>query len=157
MNKPTSEPCIAADAPGRSTTNYPQPFAERVRGRFKRPLGDLFGISSFGGNLTTLEPGAQSSIKHRHSVQDEFVYVISGELVLAYDEGETLLTAGMCVGFPHSSSAHHLLNRSDLPATYLEVGDRQPNDTADYPDDDLIAVRSDGAWHFRHKDGTPYS
>ena len=156
MNKSDVKACVAAEAAGRSTTNYPSPFAERVKGRFKRPLGDLFGIASFGVNLTTLEPGAQSSIKHRHSVQDEFVYVISGELVLAHDDGETLLTAGMCAGFPHAASAHHLLNRSNAPATYLEVGDRQPGDSADYPDDDLIAIRSEGAWHFSHKDGTPY-
>jgi uncharacterized cupin superfamily protein len=127
-----------------------------VKGRFKRPLGDLFGIASFGVNLTTLEPGAQSSIKHRHTVQDEFVYVVSGELVLARDDGETLLTPGMCAGFPHGGAAHHLLNRSNAPATYLEIGDRQPNDTADYPDDDLVAAHSDEAWHFTHKDGRPY-
>jgi uncharacterized cupin superfamily protein len=156
MNQPRSEACVAADAPGRSTTAYPEPFAQRVDGRFKRPLGDLFGITSFGVNLTTLAPGAESSIKHRHAVQDEFVYVLSGELVLAHDEGETRLTAGMCVGFPHGGSAHHLLNRSASPATYLEVGDRQPGDSAEYPDDDLKAVRSDEAWRFTHKDGTPY-
>lgn len=156
MDKPSAEAVVAADAPGRSSTVYPSPFAERVKGRFKRPLGDLFGIASFGVNLTTLEPGAQSSIKHRHSVQDEFVYVVSGELVLAHDRGETLLTAGMCVGFPHAACAHHLLNRSDAPATYLEVGDRAPGDSADYPDDDLAAVRVGGEWHFTHKNGTPY-
>jgi uncharacterized cupin superfamily protein len=156
MNEQRAEACVAADAPGRSTTNYPQPFAERVKGRFKRPLGDLFGIASFGVNLTTLEPGAQSSIKHRHTVQDEFVYVVSGELVLARDDGETLLTPGMCAGFPHGGAAHHLLNGSNAPATYLEIGDRQPNDAADYPEDDLVAAHSDEAWHFTHKDGRPY-
>jgi uncharacterized cupin superfamily protein len=147
---------VAADASGRSTTNYPPEFARRVEGRFKRPLGDLFGIASFGINLTTLEPGAQSSVKHRHSVQDEFVYILSGEVVLAHDEGETVLAAGMCAGFPRGGVAHHLINRSDVPATYLEIGDRQPGDSADYPDDDLVAMRSDDGWRFAHKDGTPY-
>jgi uncharacterized cupin superfamily protein len=156
MSESHAKACVAADAAGRSTTNYPPAFAERVKGRFKRPLGDLFGIASFGVNLTTLEPGAQSSIKHRHTVQDEFVYVIEGELVLAHDEGVTLLSAGMCAGFPHGGSAHHLLNRSSKPATYLEVGDRQPGDSADFPDDDLIAVRSGQEWCFTHKDGTSY-
>jgi uncharacterized cupin superfamily protein len=84
------------------------------------------------------------------------VYVVSGELVLAHDLGETLLTAGMCAGFPRGGFAHHLLNRSQEPSSYLEIGDRAPNDSAEYPDDDLVAVRSDGAWHFTHKDGTPY-
>jgi uncharacterized cupin superfamily protein len=144
------------DAPGRSTTNYPEPFARRVKGRFKRPLGDLFGIASFGVNLTTLQPGAQSSVKHRHTIQEEFVYVLSGELMLAHEEGEILLTTGMCAGFPRGGKAHHLVNRSGAPATYLEIGDRQPGDAADYPEDDLMAVRVDGAWSFTRKDGTPY-
>ena len=147
---------MAADAPGRATSNYPPEFAQRVAGRFKRPLGDLFGIESFGVNLTTLEPGAQSALKHRHTVQDEFVYIVSGELVLVHDEGETLLTAGMCAGFRHGGTAHHLINRSDAPATYLEVGDRQPGDGADYPNDDLVAVRREDRWAFTRKDGTPY-
>ena len=147
---------VAVDAPGRTMSAYPAEFAARVSGRFKRPLGDLLGIGSFGVNLTTLRPGAQSSIKHRHSVQDEFVYVVSGELVLAHDDGETMLAAGMCAGFPRGGVAHHLVNRSDAPATYLEIGDRQSGDSADYPDDDLVAVRSDDGWRFAHKDGTPY-
>jgi uncharacterized cupin superfamily protein len=150
------EPCIAAEAAGRSATNYPPPFAARVAGRFKRPLGDLFGIQSFGVNLTTLEPGAQSSLKHRHHVQDEFVYVISGELVLVHDEGEAVMTAGMCAGFPHGGAAHHLLNRSNAPASYIEIGDRLPGDRADYPDDDLQAVKVKDGWSFLSKNGSPY-
>jgi uncharacterized cupin superfamily protein len=147
---------VAVEAPGRSSSVYPAEFAARVAGRLKRPLGDLFGIESFGVNLTTLEPGSQSSIKHRHKVQDEFVYVLMGELVLAQDGRETVITAGMCAGFRHGGSAHHLINRSDAPATYLEIGDRQPGDGAEYPDDDLVAVRIDGRWQFTRKDGTPY-
>lgn len=147
---------VAAEAPGRSTTNYPPEFAARVTGRFKRPLGDLFGIASFGVNLTTLAPGAQSAIRHRHTVQDEFVYVISGELVLMHDDGESVLTTGMCAGFPHGCVAHHLINRSPAPASYLEIGDRQPGDSAEYPDDDLVPIRDGLGWRFTHKDGTSY-
>ncbi len=147
---------VAVEAPARSTSNYPPQFAERVAGRSKIPLGDLFGIESFGVNLTTLAPGTQSSLRHRHTVQDEFVYILSGEIVLAHDDGETILKAGMCAGFRHGGSAHQLLNRSEESATYLEVGDRQPGDAADYPDDDLVAVRSDSGWRFAHKDGSPY-
>lgn len=147
---------VAEEAPGRTSTNYPPEFAGRVAGRLKRPLGDLFGLDGFGVNLTVLDPGAQSSVKHRHTVQDEFVYVLSGELVLAHDGGETVLRAGMCAGFRHGGTAHHLVNRSDAPATYLEIGDRQPGDGADYPDDDLSVVRGDGRWLFTRKDGTPY-
>jgi uncharacterized cupin superfamily protein len=147
---------LAADAPGRSSSAYPPEFAARVAGRLKRPLGDLFGIERFGVNLTTLEPGSQSSLKHRHTSQDEFVYVLSGEIILAHDRGETVLTAGMCAGFPHGGPAHHLVNRSGALATYLEIGDRNPSDSAEYPDDDLAAVRSGAGWLFTHKDGTPY-
>jgi uncharacterized cupin superfamily protein len=147
---------IAADVPGRSTSSYPGRFAGLVAGRLKRPLGDSFGIESFGVNLTTLDPGARSSLRHRHTVQDEFVYLLDGELVLAHDGGETVLTAGMCAGFPRGGTAHHLINRSAAPATYLEIGDRQPGDSAEYPDDDLIAQRSGAGWRFTRKDSTPY-
>jgi len=147
---------LAADAPGRTGTNYPPEFAARVAGRRKQALGDLFGIASFGVNRTTLAPGSESSIKHRHHVQDEFVYVLSGEVVLAHDQGETLLTAGMCAGFPHGGTAHHLINRSDVEAVYLEIGDRLPNDGADYPDDDLRAERTENGWRFTRKSGDPY-
>jgi uncharacterized cupin superfamily protein len=148
---------VALDAPASTGTNYPPPFAERVAGRSRRRLGNLFGIEAFGVNLVTLAPGAQSSVRHRHSVQDEFVYLLSGELVLAHDGGETLLSAGMCAGFPHGGTAHHLINRSDAPAVYIEVGDRRPGDSAEYPDDDLCAVAVPGGWRFTRKNGEPYA
>lgn len=147
---------VAAEAPGRESTNYPPPFSTRVKGRRKRPLGELFGLTNFGINLTTLEPGSQSSVRHRHSVQDEFVYVLTGELVLIHDGGETVLAAGMCAGFRHGGTAHHLINRSDAPASYLEIGDRRAADSADYPDDDLIAEYVERAWRFTHRNGEPY-
>lgn len=148
--------CVAAEVPGRASTNYPPPFAERVQGRVRRVLGDQFGIASFGVNLTTLAPGAQSSVRHRHAVQDEFLYVIEGELVLVHDTGEIPLRAGMCAGFVHGGTAHHLVNRSGADATYLEIGDRQLGDSAEYPDDDLLAVRDGPGWRFTRRDGTPY-
>lgn len=147
----------AEQTPARTSTNYPPPFAERVRGRRKHVLGDLFGLTNFGVNLVTLLPGVQSSVRHRHSAQDEFVYVLSGEVVLVHDDGETGLCAGMCAGFRHGGAAHHLINRSDAPVTYLEVGDRTPGDTADYPDDDLCAIATSSGWRFTHKDGEPYA
>jgi uncharacterized cupin superfamily protein len=148
---------VALDVPAQTGTNYPPPFAQRVAGRARRRLGDAFGLTNFGVNLVTLPPGAQSSVRHSHTVQDEFVYVIAGELVLVHDGGEQTLRAGMCAGFPARGTAHHFLNRSAADATYLEVGDRLPGDAGVYPDDDLAAVHNGTAWEFRHKDGTPYA
>ena len=147
---------LAGDAPGRNSTAYPAPFASRVAGRRKQALGDLFSLSTFGVNRVTLEPGSQSSLRHRHRVQDEFVYLLEGEAVLVHDGGETILTAGMCAGFPHGGTAHHLVNRSDSPAIFLEVGDRLPGDGADYPDDDLAAHGTPEGWRFTRKNGEPY-
>ncbi len=147
----------AAAAPARTKpSSYPSPFAERMEGRTKRPLGALFGLKTFGVNLTELAPGAMSALMHRHSKQDEFVYVTQGELWLLTDQGEHRLAAGMCAGFPARGLAHHLVNRSDTTAAYLEIGDRGEGDSADYPADDLAAVAVDGGWIFTHKDGSPY-
>ena len=127
-----------------------------MSGRVKRPLGDLFGLQSFGINHVTLPAGAISALFHRHSVQDEWVIVLSGEITLVHDDGEAVLTAGMCAGFPKNGSAHQLVNRSQAEATYLEVGDRQAGDSVSYPRDDLVAMRAEGGWTFAHKDGTTY-
>ncbi|PSJ40511.1 cupin domain-containing protein [Allosphingosinicella deserti] len=147
---------FALDIPPTQGSHYPEPFAARVKGRIKRRLGDAFGLANIGINLVTLGPGSASSVHHRHSVQDEFVYVLSGEIVLVDDGGEQLLHPGMCVGFPAGGTAHHLVNRSAAEACYLEVGDRLPGDSGIYPDDDLEAVRTDQGWLFRHKNGDPY-
>jgi uncharacterized cupin superfamily protein len=145
---------VAADAPPRTKpSNYPEPFASMMAGRIKRPLGDPFGLQSFGVNHVTLPPGAMSALFHRHSVQDEWVMVLSGEITLIHDDGETVLSAGMCAGFPRNGSAHQLVNRSQDEATYLEVGDRQPGDSVSYPRDDLVAVRSEQGWTFANKNG----
>lgn len=148
----------AEDAPARlKPSNYPEPFASRMAGRVKRPLGDLFGLTNFGVNLTRLAPGAVSALRHAHSRQDEFVYLLQGELTLLTDAGETRLTPGMCAGFKAGTGdAHCLRNDGAEEAVYLEVGDRSEGDVGSYPDDDLQAVRADGGWKFLHKDGTPY-
>ncbi|MBM3492273.1 MAG: cupin domain-containing protein [Alphaproteobacteria bacterium] len=140
-----------------SPSNYPAAFLGRVAGRGKRRLGDAFGLKNFGVNLTRLEPGAISALHHRHSKQEEFVYIVSGEATLVTDAGETRLAAGMCAGFPAGGSAHHLVNRSERAVIYLEIGDRSTGDQVVYPDDDIAAVMgADGKWRFTRKDGTPY-
>ncbi len=148
----------AASAPPRTKpSNYPEPFASRMASREKRPLGDLFGLKSFGVNLTRLGPGAVSALHHRHSRQDEFVYVLEGEPTLVTDNGDIQMRPGMCAGFAANGTAHHLENRTDRDVFVLEVGDRAPGDQGSYPADDLQAVMGgDGKWRFAHKDGSPY-
>lgn len=136
---------------------YPEPYATQMAGRHKRVLGDLFGLKNFGVNLVTLGPGAISSLRHWHTRQDEFIYVLSGNPTLHTDEGFTQLEPGMCAGFgAGSGNGHRLLNSTDREAVYLEVGDRTPGDEGAYPDDDIKALRVDGSWVFVHKDGTPF-
>lgn len=149
---------LAAAAPPRTKpTNYPEPFASRMAGREKRPLGDLFGLTNFGVNLTRLAPKAMSSIRHAHSKQDEFIYILQGRPTLHTDEGRTPLAPGMCAGFKAGTgNGHHLINETSEDVVYLEMGDRTPGDEGSYPDDDLKAALVDGKWKFVHKDGTPY-
>lgn len=149
---------VAADVPPRVTlSNYPQPFASRVAGREKRPLGDFFGLQNFGVNLTRLAPNAISALRHTHSKQDEFVYILQGYPTLHTDEGKFKLSPGMCAGFKAGTGrANNLINETDEDVMYLEIGDRTPGDEGTYPDDDLNAMLVDGKWEFFHKDGTPY-
>ncbi|MFA6984661.1 MAG: cupin domain-containing protein [Arenimonas sp.] len=149
---------VAEQAPPRAKPSvYPEPFASRMVGREKKPLGDLFSLSNFGVNLTRLAPGALSALRHAHSAQDEFVYVLQGSPVLVTDAGETQLHPGMCAGFKAGTGdGHQLINRSADDVVYLEIGDRAQGDSATYPDDDLQALLVDGNWQFTHKDGTPY-
>jgi len=148
---------VATEAPPRARpSGYPPDLLARVANREKRPLGDLFGLSVFGVNLTRLAPGAWSALHHQHGQQDEFVYVVEGTPTLVTDAGETTLAPGMCAGFPAGGSPHHLENRSAADVLILEVGDRGPGDTVFYPDDDLAAVMGpDGKWRYTRKDGTP--
>jgi uncharacterized cupin superfamily protein len=159
MSKPARPVAlVAADAPPRTKpSNYPEPFASRMAGRLKKPLGDLFGLANFGVNLTQLAPGASSALRHAHSRQDEFIYILQGHPTLHTDEGLTQLAPGMCAGFKSGTgNGHRLINDTAQDVIYLEVGDRTPGDEGRYPDDDLVAVLVEGAWRFTHKDGTPY-
>lgn len=159
MSDPRTPAAIlaASAAPRTKPSNYPEPFASRMAGREKRPLGDLFGLTAFGVNLTRLRPGAQSALHHRHTRQDEFVFVLEGEPTLVTDAGEQVLRPGMCAGFSAGGTAHHLVNRSGRDVVYLEVGNRAKDDEGTYPEDDIQAVMgADGKWHFAHKDGRPY-
>jgi uncharacterized cupin superfamily protein len=139
-------------------STYPEAFLDKVAGRSRQRIGNAAGLKNFGVNLTTLAPGSQSALRHWHSAQDEFIYVVSGQLWLITDEGAQPLNPGDMAAFPAGkANGHHLINRSDAPASYLEVGDRTPGDRADYPDDDLTWVpQADGRSRFEHKDGTPY-
>ncbi len=117
----------------------------------------MFGLSNIGVNLTRLAPGAVSALRHAHSKQDEFIYVLHGYPVLLTDAGETQLRDGMCAGFKAGTyNGHQLLNRTHEEVVYLEVGDRSAGDSGSYPDDDIQAVFVEGKWRFAHKDGTPY-
>ena len=149
---------VAAEVPARSRpSTYPEPFAARMVGREKRPLGDAFGLANFGVNLTRLAPRATSALRHAHSRQDEFIYVLVGHPTLHTDEGMTPLAPGMCAGFRDGTgNGHRLVNETDADVVYLEVGDRTPGDEGTYPDDDLQAAFVDGQWRYTHKDGTPY-
>jgi uncharacterized cupin superfamily protein len=160
MSDDASRPAalVAADAPARlRSSNYPEPFFSRMAKRQKRPLGDLFGLTNFGVNLTRIAPGGSSALRHAHTKQDEFVYILEGRPTLVTDAGRTALNPGMCAGFKAGTSdGHHLVNETDEDVVYLEIGDRTPGDSAIYPDDDLAAAVVDGRWRFTRKDGTPY-
>jgi uncharacterized cupin superfamily protein len=156
----TSKPIAikAAIAPARiKLSNYPEPFFSRMAKREKRPLGDLFGLRNFGVNLTRLLPGGESSLMHRHSKQDEFIFVLEGEPTLITETEEVLLSPGMCAGFPAQGIAHQLVNRTGKDVIYLEIGDRTSGDEGSYPNDDIqAALGADGQWQFIHKDGRSY-
>jgi uncharacterized cupin superfamily protein len=125
--------------------------------REKRQLGDVFGLANFGVNLTRLAPKAVSALRHAHTRQNEFVYILQGHPTLHTDAGKTQLAPGMCAGFKAGSgNGHRLVNETDQDVLYLEVGDRTAGDEASYPDDDLKAKMIDGQWTFLHKDGAPY-
>ena len=147
-----------AAIPAKIGTTYPASFQHKVKGRSRQPVGAAAGLKNFGVNLTTLEPGAQSALRHWHSAQDEFIYVVQGELTLVTNEGEQILNAGDMAGFAAGiANGHHLINRSGQIAVYLEIGDRSTPDRASYPDEDLVCVpTADGFRRFEHKNGEPY-
>jgi uncharacterized cupin superfamily protein len=137
-------------------SEYPPPFDAACAGRVRRRLGDAAGLTDFGVNLLCLPPGTWSSQRHWHSAEDEFVYVLEGEVVLVTDAGEEVLQAGDCAGFKAGSpDGHHLQNRSRTDAVVLEIGSRKTDeDEGDYPDIDLRFLKGDAG--YAHKDGTPY-
>ena len=153
------EALVAAEARPRARQSlYPEEFAVRVAGRLKRPLGDPFGLTNFGVNHTRLAPGAMTALRHAHSRQDEFVYVLEGRPTLITGHGARELAPGVCVGFKAGNGdAHHIVNRTDADVVLLEVGDRTAFDEVEYPDDDIRVVAGpDGGPVFVHKDGTPF-
>ncbi len=154
----TKKPAVVAtDIPPRVNKSvYPEPFASKFNGRTKRKLGDFFGITKFGVNLTELEPGATSALLHRHSKQEEFIFVLGGHPTLVLENEEIQLSPGMCAGFIPSGGAHQIVNRTTEKVVFIEVGDRESGDIVTYPADDLIGEMRDGQWAFRHKDGRPY-
>jgi uncharacterized cupin superfamily protein len=156
--KPNPVAVTAAEVPARSKPSvYPEPFASRMVGREKRQLGDLFGLTNFGVNLTRMAPNSVSALRHAHTKQDEFVYILQGRPMLHTDEGRTQLSPGMCAGFKAGTgNGHRLINETTEEVVYLEVGDRTPGDEGSYPDDDLKALLVEGKWKFVHKDGEPY-
>ena len=149
---------IASEAPARTKSSaYPEPFASQMTGRRKQPLGDLFGLTNFGVNLTRLAPGAVSALRHAHTKHDEFVYTLQGHPMPHTDEGRSRLLPGMCVAFKTGTgNDHRLINETEEEVVYLEVGDRTAGHEGTYPDDDLRALMVEGKWKFVHKDGSPY-
>ena len=139
-------------------SNYPEQFKGIVAGRLKQRLGNAAGLNNFGVNLVHLQPGSSSALRHWHTLEDEFIYILEGELTLITNAGEQILGAGMAAGFPAGeANGHHLVNRSSKVAVYLEIGDHRSDDEANYPDNDLVAKATKDGTLFTHKDGTAYS
>ena len=154
LHAPALDPATVASHTG---SDYPAPFRALVAGRERRRLGDALGLTNFGVNLMRLPPGFASSQRHWHTRQDEFVFVVAGEVVLVTDGGEQRLSAGMAAGFPKGKpDGHHLVNRSDRDALLLEVGDRTEGDEVDYSDIDMAVRWIDGEERYVRKDGTAY-
>lgn len=143
-------------APSTVVSLLPPMLAVAFEGRQRRRLGEQFGLTNFGVNLTRLAPGARSAFLHAHDRQDEFIYVVEGQPTLVTTEGRQALAPGMCAGFKAGSGrAHCLLNETDAEVWYLEIGDRTSGDKAHYPENDLKAEMVEGAWVFTRKDGSP--
>ena len=155
LQLPALDPSTVATESG---SGYPPEFAARVATRVRQRLGNALGLSHFGVNLVTLVPGGQSALRHWHTNEEEFVYVLEGELVLVTNAGEQILREGMAAGFPAGKrDAHHFINRSQAPSRYLEMGERNERDNAFYPDDDLMWIETESEGVVAaHKDGRRY-
>jgi len=157
MRKASEMPKIDIDnLPVEVRTGYPAPYDKVVAGRSRKRLGNAVGLSQYGVNLTTLKPGAASALRHWHEKEDEFVYVLLGEVTLVENEGETILRAGDAAGFRAGvANGHHLVNHSAQDAVYLEIGSRMPGEIAHYPDVDLAMAKVDASYVYTRKDGSP--
>lgn len=146
-----------ANAPAGSGTRYPAPYDEPCKNRRWLRVGDVAGLTQFGVNIVTLDPGVWSSQRHWHEHEDEFVFMLEGELVLITDSGEEIMRPGDCAGFKAGvSNGHQLVNRSQRDALYLEIGTRAASERAHYPDVDLVLERDARGMRFLHKSGEPY-
>lgn len=155
-NHPLTVRAIDVQVP-EGRTILPEPFASMVEGRTRRKLGDHFGLQTFGVNLVRMAPGAISSVRHHHSKEDEFIYVLEGTLTLTSDDTEVEVGPGMCAGFRAGNGvAHNLCNRAKADAVFIEIGARIDDDECVYPYDDLVLTRRGNEWVYTHKDGTPY-
>jgi len=143
-----------AKATVRTKGRYPDPWGAITEGREKAALGDVVGLTQFGVNLTRLKPGAASALRHWHEAEDEFVYVLEGEILLIEDGGTTVLEPGDAAGF--KAGSHHLVNKSKRDAVYLEVGTRAKRERAHYPDVDLVYDKDESGFRFSHRSGEPY-
>ena len=153
LKKPALDPSTVVPRTG---SGYPEPYRSQCLPREKRALGDPLGLKTIGINHTTLAPGKHSSMRHWHTHEEEFVYVLSGELVLQTDAGEQVLKPGMCAGFAlGTGDGHCLINRGSQPATYLEISNRHPEDRAFYSEADLMFHGVNARPMFTRKDGTP--
>ena len=154
LKKPALDTTTVEEVKGSS---YPEPFASRMGDRSKKALAKVCGLTQFGVNLVSLGPGGQSALRHWHTLEDEFVYVLSGEVVLITEQGEQILVAGQCAGYPAGErDAHHFVNRSGKQAQYLEIGSAIKGDNAFYPDDDLMWVETETGVIAARKDGSSY-
>jgi uncharacterized cupin superfamily protein len=146
-----------ASLPVDSRTHYPDPFNQIVVGRSRKRLGVAAGLDQFGVNLTTLKPGAASALRHWHEQEDELVYLLEGEVVLIEEGGETVLKPGDAAAFKANvPNGHHLVNKSDRDAVFLEIGTRSKRERAEYPDVDMLVIRDEAGARYTHKDGKPY-
>lgn len=146
-----------AALPAHTRTNYPERYRDVVAGRSRKRLGDAVGVDQFGVNLCTLTPGAASSLRHRHAAEDEIVYILQGEVVLIEDEEETVLKPGEAAGWKAGSGVyHHLVNRSERDAVFLEIGTRALRERTEYAEADLQIVKDESGARVMHRSGEPY-
>lgn len=147
-----------SQVPVKTGSIYPEPYASMVKGRSSLRLGDAGGLTQFGVNLVSLDPGAMSSLRHWHMAEDEFVMVTEGECIMVQDEGETVMRPGDCAAFPAgSTNGHHFLNRSDRVAKFLVIGSKARREVATYSDVDLMVEIEAGKARFTYKDGTDWT